>query len=203
VNDRDRCCERHRRWLLAVALLAGGAGIGLGSVLAALLADRGLSALVWVSAFGRLVATTGIVFAWSSLEAQPLTVRVLRTRLDRLASAYRRRRTRGDGPLSRPKRARSAVRVFRYRSLAAELRSRSKGRGRRRRRKGDSLGSRRRRHAARLRHAIARTVGRRSRIRPESRFRSVRNRFRFRSGGRSSVRERVGTLLSQASIGRV
>lgn len=87
VKNQGRCCARHRRWLLAVALLAGGTGIGLGGVLGALLAGMGVSPLVWVSLAGRLVATGGIVFAWSRLETRPMAVRLFRAHVERLANA--------------------------------------------------------------------------------------------------------------------
>jgi len=87
VKNQGRCCARHRRWLLAVALLAGGTGIGLGGVLGALLAGMGISPLVWVSLAGRLVATGGIVFAWSRLETRPMAVRLFRAHVERLVNA--------------------------------------------------------------------------------------------------------------------
>lgn len=205
MDGREECCERHWRWLLAVALLAGGAGIGFGGALAALLADRGVSALLWVSVLGRLVATAGIVFAWSSLEVRPATVRVLLTRLDRLASAYRTQRVRGSRPLSRSKWGRSATGFYRLRSRVARLRSPSKNRGGRRRRRARGIhppGPSGRALADRLRGALETSEGR-WRKRPGSGVRSrLRSPLRARSDG-GWVRERVGTLLSRASIGRV
>ena len=205
MDGREECCERHWRWLLAVALLAGGAGIGFGGALAALLADRGVSALLWVSVLGRLVATAGIVFAWSSLEVRPATVRVLVARLDRLASAYRTQRVKGDGLLSRSERGRSATGFYRLRFRIVRLRSPSKNRGGRRRRRARGThppGPSGRALADRLRGALETSEGR-WRKRPGAGVRSrLRSPLRARSDG-GWVRERVGTLLSRASIGEV
>jgi hypothetical protein len=129
VIDRVGCCERHRRWLLAVALLAGGTGIALGSAIAALSAGTDIPPLVWVSLLGRIVTTAGIVFAWSSLEARPLAIRVLRERFGRSTGAHRAPR---DGTLNRAERTRSG-RARRYaRSLGSRLRRRVRRLGRRR-----------------------------------------------------------------------
>ena len=120
MKGHERCRARHRRWLLAAALLAGGTGIALGSVLAALLAGTGISPLVWVSAVGRLVATIGIVFAWSSLDTRPTVVRLLRARAERLLTA---RRTTRFEPPSRTGRSPAAPLRDRVRSLVAPVRS--------------------------------------------------------------------------------
>ena len=194
MKNRGRCCERDRRWLLAVALLAGGTGIGLGSVLAALLAGTGVSPLMWVSLAGRLVATIGIVFAWSSLEARPLAIRLFRTHAERLVNA---RRTRPRG-LGRTERLSSPLHR-RVRSLLDRLRSHWQRRGR------SGSGHRR-------------TGRRRARRRPNRRVQSrsgwlFRRRSRSRSrlsspsplsppsaNARSVLPERVGTLLSRAPV---
>jgi hypothetical protein len=123
VNDFERCCACHRRWLLAVALLAGGAGIGLGGALAALAAGASISPLVWVSLAGRLVATAGIVFAWLTLDTRPMIVRLARARIERLASARGRRRAGSLGERERASVAVAALARRRVRFLVGRLRS--------------------------------------------------------------------------------
>lgn len=211
VNDHDRCCERHRRWLLAVALLAGGAGIGLGSAIAALLAGTDLSPLVWVSLLGRLVATVGVVFAWSSLEARPMAVEALRARLDGVVDtgALREHPRRSDPT----KRGRSVRRRRRTGRAFSPIRRKRWG-GRTPQWQGplDSPVRSLRRSIARLATTLAGRVrrlrgwfGARSTNRSRRRARrrpkpGPRSKPEPRSGRQSSFSERVGTLLARAPI---
>jgi hypothetical protein len=107
-----------------VALLAGGAGIGLGGALAALAAGASISPLVWVSLAGRLVATAGIVVAWRTLDTRPMIVRLARARIERLASARGRRRAGSLGERERASVAVAALARRRVRFLVGRLRSR-------------------------------------------------------------------------------
>jgi hypothetical protein len=88
VNDRGVSEEHRRRWLLAVALLAGGTGICLGSVLATVFAGTAISPLVWVSVLGRLVATAGAILAWSNRETLPMVLGRLESRVRPLVSGW-------------------------------------------------------------------------------------------------------------------
>ena len=221
MTDRGEHGERHRHWLLAVALLAGGTGIGLGSVAAALLFGTGLSPLVWVTAVGRLITTAGIVLAWSSLEARPMAIRLFRRQVNRLADADVLRRV-GFG--HRTERAGRTERTERTGGVKRKRRQRTRHRSRpvvrpsvQHRRTSRRRPGTRSSVSGRVRALMKTPVGRALSSGARGTCRLFRGRLRFpfepRSRPRSQVRsrvrsqwspvfERVGTFLSRALVRR-